>query len=68
MQKVAAPLRFNRTDGVQGGAWLPEGAAWQYEVKLDGYRTLAIKQHGECASYSRNGRSFDALFPRVVER
>ena len=25
---------------------LPEGDAWQYELKLDGYRALAVKREG----------------------
>jgi bifunctional non-homologous end joining protein LigD len=26
---------------------LPEGPGWSYELKLDGYRALAIKTRGE---------------------
>ncbi len=46
---------------------IPEGELWQYELKLDGYRTIAIKEHGDVRLFSRNGNSFDSKFPSIVE-
>jgi ATP-dependent DNA ligase len=45
---------------------LPEGAEWSYEVKLDGYRALAIKTDGKVLLRSRNNKDFNAKYPGVV--
>jgi len=37
---------------------LPRGENWGYELKLDGYRCIAIKQQGEVVLYSRRGLAF----------
>lgn len=37
---------------------LPEGDAWQYELKFDGYRALAIKTGGKILLRSRNDNDF----------
>jgi bifunctional non-homologous end joining protein LigD len=46
---------------------VPAGENWQYELKLDGYRCQGIKQRGEVHLYSRNGKSFDELYPEIVD-
>jgi len=45
---------------------LPEGPNWAYEVKLDGYRALAIKSNGKALLRSRNNRDFNAKYPGMV--
>jgi ATP-dependent DNA ligase len=39
---------------------------WAYELKLDGYRALAIKSYGVGHLRSRNNKSFDAKYPVIV--
>lgn len=39
---------------------------WLFETKWDGYRVLACVDGG-VALYSRNGKSFNALFPELVQ-
>jgi bifunctional non-homologous end joining protein LigD len=45
---------------------IPEGELWQYELKLDGYRCVAIKEDGDAHLFSRNGKSFNAKFPSLL--
>jgi DNA ligase D-like protein (predicted ligase) len=46
---------------------LPEGAGWAYELKLDGYRAMAIKSGGAVHLRSRNDKSFDGAYPAIVK-
>ena len=40
---------------------LPEGPAWQYEVKLDGYRAIGVRTKGGIELWSRNKRDFSGV-------
>lgn len=48
------PMLLLRTDK------LPEGPDWTYELKLDGYRAVAIKKAGKVHLRSRNDNDFNA--------
>src|SRR5262249_30281115 len=45
--------------------WLPEGADWLYEIKLDGYRAIAIKSGGRVQLRSRNDSDFTKRYPAI---
>ncbi len=46
---------------------LPEGATWQYEIKLDGYRAIAFKSGGRVQLRSRNDKEFGGKYPAIVK-
>jgi bifunctional non-homologous end joining protein LigD len=48
-------------------AELPDGEAWSYEAKLDGYRCLAAKRASGVILWSRNGNGFTDRFPQIAQ-
>src|SRR5579863_5867146 len=46
---------------------LPESTDYQYELKFDGYRALAIKGGGKVQLRSRNDNDFNARYPGIVK-
>lgn len=45
---------------------LPEGPEWLLELKLDGYRALAIKSRDKVHLRSRNNNDFNSRYPGIV--
>src|SRR6185437_338884 len=45
---------------------LPEGNGWQYEIKLDGYRTVAAKLSGKPVLFSRRGNRVNNKFSPIA--
>jgi bifunctional non-homologous end joining protein LigD len=64
-QKIQAsfiePMLLLRTES------LPDGSNWLIELKLDGYRALAIKTGGKLQLRSRNNNDFTARFPAIAK-
>jgi bifunctional non-homologous end joining protein LigD len=48
-------------------AQLPEGDQWSYEVKWDGYRTLAVKDGARVTLLSRNMKDTTTQYPTVAQ-
>jgi bifunctional non-homologous end joining protein LigD len=45
---------------------LPEGPEWSYELKLDGYRALIIKDGARTQVRSRNDKDLQPMYPAVA--
>src|SRR5919112_2003866 len=55
------PMLLLRTES------LPQGPNWLIELKLDGYRALAIKNSGKVQLRSRNDNDFSGRYPLLVK-
>ncbi len=59
--KFIDPMLLQRTDR------LPDGPDWLYELKLDGYRAIAIKAGGKVRLRSRNDNDFNTRYPAIIK-
>ena len=46
---------------------LPDGPQWLFEIKLDGYRAVAVKSDRGVNLFSRRHKSFNRQYPHIVE-
>jgi ATP-dependent DNA ligase len=46
---------------------LLDGPGWVYEIRLDGYRAIAVKSEGKLNLFSRRRNSFNTQYPLVFE-
>src|SRR4051812_7159057 len=40
---------------------------WVYEVKWDGYRSIAVSKGNDVVLYSRDGKNFSREYPSVIK-
>ena len=46
---------------------MPTAGPWSYELKLDGFRAVAIKSNGRVHLRSRNNKDFNRKYPTIVQ-
>jgi ATP-dependent DNA ligase len=51
----------------RSAAELPQGKAWWFEPKWDGFRCLAFKEDGEVRLMAKSGKPLTRYFPEVVD-
>ena len=67
MPSRVAPLSFIEPMLLLRTETLPTGTNWAYELKLDGYRALAIKTSAQVRLRSRNDKDFNSRYPAIVK-
>ena len=46
---------------------LDDLSGWQYELKWDGFRAIAVKTQGKVHLRSRNNKDFNQKYPTIVK-
>jgi bifunctional non-homologous end joining protein LigD len=65
--RCLVPVRFVRPMLAASAGQLPVGDSWTYEVKWDGYRTLALKSGSRVQLMSRNLNDATARYPSIAK-
>jgi bifunctional non-homologous end joining protein LigD len=71
IEKAGAPKSYVDAAGVEPMLAEPcdepfTRDGWLFELKLDGYRLIASKSHGEALLLTRNGNDYTAVFPEIA--
>ena len=66
MQKELPFIAPMECKSVKDLAQLDRGGDWQFEIKFDGYRCVAVKIRNDVKLFSRNERAF-RQFPNLVD-
>ncbi len=61
-----AKLEFVEPMLAKPSSTLPDEAGWSYEIKLDGYRALAIREAKRTQLLSRRGNDLEDRFPALI--
>jgi len=67
MQDRKTKARFIEPMLLERAGRLPEGSAWEYELKLDGFRAVAFKTGGRVHLRSRNDKDFSARYSAIAQ-
>ena len=64
--KGGAPPEFITPMAARPVSQLPEGPEWLYELKLDGYRALLLKNGAHVEIRSRNNKNLTGMYPMLA--
>jgi ATP-dependent DNA ligase len=65
---VSLPIRFPYAPmEAESAGELPDGGAWQYEPKWDGFRSIAFRDGDSIRMQSKAGKPLGRYFPDVVD-